>query len=339
MQKVIITGQERAEIVQVNTPKAKDNWAVVKVHAAPMCTEYKAWRAGQPNSFLGHEAAGEVVDVARAGAVKVGDRVVVMPQYPCGQCDLCESGNYIHCEHLVDVEGYTGTREGTATYAQYLIKPDWLLPKIPDDISYERGSLACCGLGPSYGAFELMGLVAGQTVLITGLGPVGLGAIVNARARGAKVIAVESFPWRVDRALQMGAAAVLHPRDPSNVSRIKELSKGLGVDCALDCSGTVAGQRLCIDAARRKGKVAFVGECHDELAIRISPDMIRKGLTLIGSWHYNLAHFNGIMQVIRTSPLIDLLVSHTMPMRDVEEAFRLQASGECGKVILRPWGE
>ena len=90
-----------------------------------------------------------------------------------------------------------------------------------------------------------MGLVAGQTVLITGLGPVGLGAIVNARARGAKVIAVESFPWRVDRALQMGAAAVLHPRDPSNVSRIKELSKGLGVDCALDCSGTVAGQRLC----------------------------------------------------------------------------------------------
>ncbi len=337
MQKVIITGTERAEWVGVPTPKAKDNWAVVKVHAAPMCTEYKAWHSGQPASFLGHEAAGEVVEVARSGTVKVGDRVVVMPQYPCGQCGLCEAGDYIHCEHLVDVEAYTGTREGTATYAQYLIKPDWLLPKIPDDVSYEHASLACCGLGPSYGAFELMKLSAGQTVLITGLGPVGLGALVNARMRGAKVIAVESFPWRIERAMQLGATAVLHPRDPATLQRIKELSSGLGVHCALDCSGTVAGQRLCIDATRRKGKVAFVGECHDELAIKISPDMIRKGLTLIGSWHYNLAHFDGIMQVIKTSPLIDLLISHTMPMRDVERAFQLQVSGECAKVILQPW--
>ena len=182
-----------------------------------------------------------------------------------------------------------------------------------------------------------MKLGAGQTVLITGLGPVGLGAIVNARARGVKVMAVESFPWRVERAMQMGATAVLHPRDPATINRIKELSKCHGVDCAIDFSGTVAGQRLCIDAARRKGTVAFVGECSDELAIRVSPDMIRKGLTLIGSWHYNLSHFNGIMQVIRTSPLLDLLISHTLPMRDVEQAFRLQASGECAKVIMRPW--
>ena len=337
MQKVIITGPQQAELINTTAPKAKDNWAVVKVHAAPMCTEYKAWRSGQPSSFLGHEAAGEVVEVARSGPVKVGDRVVVMPQYPCGQCALCASGDYIHCEHLVDVEVYTGTREGSATYAQYLIKPDWLLPKIPQDMPYERAALACCGLGPSYGAFELMKLGAGQTVLITGLGPVGLGAIVNACARGAKVIAVESFPWRVERAMQMGALAVLHPRDPASLTRIKELSNNIGVDCALDCSGSVAGQRLCIDATRRKGAVAFVGECHDELAIRISPDMIRKGLTLIGSWHYNLAHFNGIMQVIQTSPLIDLLISHTLPMREVEHAFQLQASGECAKVILKPW--
>ena len=86
------------------------------------------------------------------------------------------------------------------------------------------------------------------------------------------------------------------------------------------------------------GKVAFIGECNDDLAIRISPDMIRKGLTLIGAWHYNLNDIAKVLQVIQNSPLIDLLVSHTFPMSRIQEAFELQASGECAKVILDPWG-
>ena len=63
------------------------------------------------------------------------------------------------------------------------------------------------------------------------------------------------------------------------------------MDKAIDCSGVVAAQRLCIDATRRRGQVTFVGECQDDLPIKISPDMIRKGLTLHGSWHYNLADY------------------------------------------------
>jgi len=84
--------------------------------------------------------------------------------------------------------------------AQYIVKPTFILQKIPDDVSYERASLACCGLGPSFGAFQQMDLNTFDTVLITGLGPVGLGAIVNARYRGARVIAVESNPFRTTRA-------------------------------------------------------------------------------------------------------------------------------------------
>jgi threonine dehydrogenase-like Zn-dependent dehydrogenase len=136
--------------------------------------------------------------------------------------------------------------------------------------------------------------------------------------------------------LQMGAALVLDPRDPATPARIWELTGGAGVDCALDCSGTVEAQRLCIDATRRRGRVAFVGESLDQLHLTVSNDMIRKGLTLIGNWHYNLAHYAGIMQVIRQSPLIDLLISHVMPMRDVAKAFDLQISGQCAKILLKP---
>ena len=92
-----------------------------------------------------------------------------------------------------------------------------------------------------------------------------------------------------------------------------------------------------MDATRRNGKVAFVGECNDELSVRISPDMIRKGLTLVGSWHYNLNDYPKIMHVIQESPLIDQLISHVLPMREIQAAFELSASRETAKIILQPW--
>ncbi len=337
MKKAVILGERKAGLVEVPDPVPKEDWALVKIHATPMCTEYKGFVAGRQSQFLGHEAAGEVVAVAQPCKVKPGDRVVVMPQYPCGKCELCVAGDYIHCEHNYNFEKFTGSPEGRATYAQYILKPSWLLPAIPDGVSYEKASLAVCGLGPSFGAFETMGLSAFDTVLITGLGPVGLGGVVNARFRGARVIGVDSVPYRAERAKQMGAEEVLDPRDENLVARIRELTDGRGVDCSLDCSGTVAAQRTCIEATRRKGKVAFVGECGQELPIRVSPDLIRKGLTIIGSWHYNLNLFPKLMKVIQESPIADLLISHVFPMSRVEEAFEVSASHECAKIILKPW--
>ena len=337
MKQVAITGERQAVLLEKPDLQPFDNWVVVKVHAAPMCTEYKRYLSGEPTEILGHEAAGEVVAVAQPGRVKVGDRVVAMPLYGCGVCPLCVAGDYIHCENTRAFAKMARLQHGQATYAQYLLKQHWLLPRIPDDVSYERASLACCGLGPSYGAMHLMGVDAFTTILITGAGPVGLGAIVNARFRGARVIVAEPAPWRAERAKAMGAAAVLDPRDKQIVKQIQALTEGRGVDCSLDCAGTTESERLCIDATRRKGKVAFIGECTDRLSIRVSPDMIRKGLTLLGSWHYNLNEFPHIMQIIQESPLIDLLVSHTFPMSRVQEAFECSLSRESAKIILDPW--
>ena len=279
-----------------------------------------------------------MVEVARSGRVRVGDRVVVMPMYPCGRCALCVAGDYIHCEHSVDFAQFAGAQEGSATMAQYLLKPDWLLPAVPDGISYEHASLACCGLGPTFGAFERMGVSAFDTVLVTGLGPVGLGGVVNARYRGARVIGVESHPWRAERARELGAEEVIDPGDGEALQQILDLTDGRGVDKAVDCSGQVEAHRLCIDGVRRRGQVAFVGECSAETPIRASADLIRKGLTLVGSWHYNLKYVPDIMQIItRRGPVLDQLVSHVFPLEQVQQAWEIQVSGACAKIILQPW--
>ena len=337
MKKAVIAAERQAVLVDVPDPRPKEDWAVVKVHVAPMCTEYKSFLAGHRQDQLGHEAAGEVVAVAQPGRVKVGDRVVVMPLHGCGKCSLCLAGDYIHCQDAADFASIHGSRDGSATMAQYLLKPDWLLLPIPEGMSYERASLACCALGPSFGAFHLAGLSAFDTVLITGAGPVGMGAVANARFRGARVIVVESLPWRAERARQLGAAPVLDPHDPDAAQEVRALTGGRGVDCALDCSGTVAAQRLCLEAARPKGKVVFVGECENELGVRVSPDLLRTGLTVIGSWHYNLNVYPQILKVIQESPLLHLLVSHVLPMSDIQEALALSASPEHAKILLKPW--
>lgn len=337
MKKAVILGERQAALADAPDPRPKEDWALVKVHATPMCTEYKMFVRGHKAEFLGHEAVGEVVEVAQPCTVKPGDRVVVQPQYPCGKCALCIAGDYIHCQHTANFAEFTGSREGSATYAQYVLKPSWLLSPIPDGVPYEKAGLAICGLGPSMGAFDAMGVSAFDTVLVTGLGPVGLGAVVNAAFRGARVIGADSVEYRVAKAMAMGAAAVFDPSDPDIVTRIRALTEGRGVDCALDCSGTVAAQRVCLEATRRKGKVAFVGECGDPLPIRVSPDLIRTGITLIGSWHYNLNLYPRIAQVIQQSPILDLLISHVMPMSQIQQAMELCASHATAKVILKPW--
>lgn len=338
MQKVIIQGAKTGAIVTVPDPTPRANWVVVKIHTAPMCTEYKAYVAGNPVDQLGHEAAGEVVAVAQPGRVKVGDRVVVMPTNACGQCQLCLSGDYIHCEHNSNFAALHGTRDGSATYAQYLLKADHLLVPIPDGTSYDHAAMACCGLGPTFGAMQTMRVNAFDTVLITGLGPVGLGGVINGVYRGARVIGIESNPYRAQLARELGATAVIDPSAGDALAQIRDLTAGRGVDKAIDCSGVVAAHRLCIDAARRKGQVAFVGECSDETPIRISQDMIRKGLTLIGSWHYRMQDTPTIMRLIsQVGDQIDRLITHRFPMTQVQAAWEVQLTGQSAKVLLQPW--
>lgn len=331
-------GDEKGGVVDKPDPKAGGDVAVVKIRAVPMCTEYKGFKGGGTGESFGHEAAGEVVEVAQPGRVKVGDRVVVQPQNACGKCNMCVTGEHIHCTGGRNIREMVGEYVAGATYAQYMHKMEDMLFPIPDDVSFEHGGMACCGLGPTFGAMEQMEVDALDTVMVTGLGPVGLGGIINASYRGARVFGVESHPYRAELARKLGAEVVFDPNDEDILDQIRDLTNEIGIDKAVDCSGASGAHRLMVDAARRKGQVAFVGE-GGEFPLAASRDMIRKGLVLRGNWHYNLGFFPKLMKVIQESTeKIDTYITHRFAMSQVQDAWELQATGECGKVILDPWG-
>ena len=337
MKTVVIRAQHRVEVIDEDVPTPRGDFALVKVRTAPMCTEFYRYRDGTEALCLGHEAAGEVVEVARSGRVRVGDQVVVMPQYPCGVCELCRQGDYIHCEHVVDPYTICGCATGKATYSQYTLKQDWLLLPIPDSMSTDEASMACCGLGASFGAVQTLEIGASDTVLVTGLGPVGLGAVINCRSRGARVLGLARNAFRAKLALELGAEAVLDPDGADCLPRLRALTGGRGVDKAIECSGGAAYQLSCIHGTRRKGKIAFVGESKD-LTVKVSDDLIRNGLTLVGSWHWNLKDAPQMMATIAANTAsIAKLVTHTFPLAEAEAAFKLQMTGECGKILLHPW--
>ena len=95
-------GAGKAGLVDKPDPKAKEDFVLVKIHVVPICTEYKGLRSDRPGDHFGHEAVGEVVEVAQPGLVKVGDRVVIQPVNGCGRCPLCIIGeNSLPIFHLV----------------------------------------------------------------------------------------------------------------------------------------------------------------------------------------------------------------------------------------------
>ena len=228
MKIVAITGARQCELADRPDPKIREDYVLVKILAAPMCTEVGAYRAGQVGDSLGHEAAGEVVEVARPGRVRVGDRVVVMPQDGCGRCDLCLAGEHIRCRTPRDPYAVTGSATGRATYAQFCIQQDWLLYPVPEDIPMAHAAMACCGLGPTFNAMQMMNVGPRDTILISGLGAVGLGGVVNAHIRGARVIGLEANPWRAALAKHLGAEAVIDPAGDDAVAQILDLTEGQG---------------------------------------------------------------------------------------------------------------
>ena len=305
MKTVAITGVEQCELVDRPMPHARDDFVVVKVMSAPLCTEYSDYadgcqrqeykRGDEDPSFLGHEAAGEVVEIARPGKVQVGDRVVAMPGFWCGKCRYCLSGAYIHCQHPVDPHAACHTEAGAAAYAEYCLKQDWLVLPIPDDMSYDHASMACCGLGPGWNAMQTMQVTGTDSVLVSGLGPVGLGTVINAVYRGARVIGLARNSYRSQLARQLGAEAVLNPEKDDVVAEVRALTGGMGASKSVETSGQSRYMDLLMEATRRQGHLAFVGESGD-YTIQISDGMIRNGLHLHGIWHWNLSDAHDMLE-------------------------------------------
>jgi threonine dehydrogenase-like Zn-dependent dehydrogenase len=260
-----------------------------------------------------------------------------MPHYGCGRCELCTSGDYMHCLDQRDVLAETGQQYGTATYAEYVLKPDWLLVRIPDDVSLVHGAMACCGLGPSFGAAERMGLDALDTFVVSGCGPVGLGGLVHGAVRGARTIAVETQPYRADLARRLGAERVLDPTTEDVAETVRALTDGRGADAGLETSGAPGAAHALALALRRRGRMAVVAWTDDI----VLPAPVPSGLEVFGVWHWNsLSSAERMWTTVRKArPLLDVLITHVLPLEEVSAAMDLQDAGACGKILLLPHGE
>ena len=160
--------------------------------------------------------------------------------------------------------------------------------------------------------------------------------MINAVYRGARVIAVESHPYRAALAKKLGAAAVVNPQDRDVVDQIRDLTDGRGIDKGVECSAASAAVRLLIDVTRPKGHIALIGGI-GEVEIQGS-SIINKGLILHGTRHYNLADTPAMMRMItQVKDQLDTFITHTFPMSQIQEAWALQCTHDCGKVVLDAW--
>lgn len=339
MDVVGIAGPRRAGTVRKPMPRIDRDYVLIRVLAAPMCNEYVAYTDGvylernKPDS-LGHEMAGEVVRAPAGAVVREGDRVVAFCGYPCGRCDPCRRGFYAHCAATEDPRGVCGGDSGECGFAQYAVKPAWMCETIPDGMSYEHAAMACCGLGPTFGAMERLGVGPGSTVLITGLGAVGLGGVINAKARGATVIAAVRTPYRAELARELGADHVVEP----SRKEVMTATGGLGADHVIECSGQEVYQRIALDAVARLGAVAFLAE-PGSLVLSVDEDLIQRGVTLLGTLDINRNDARRLLRLIASVPdQLDRYITHRLPLDRAAEAFEAQASFESGKIVLFPHG-
>ena len=336
MREIIVNERAGIECIEHPDPEPKDNYVLLRITASPLCTEWKgAYVQKQPSRALGHEAAGIVEALGpKARNLSVGDRVVVMPQDSCGRCSLCLAGNHIHCQNKRDPYMVNGIDYGRATIASHCLQQDWMLLPIPDDISDDHASMACCGLGPTFHAMQSMNVRSYHTIAIAGLGPVGLGGVINASHLGARVIGLDPSPYRAQLAKQLGAQEVVDPTKDGALEAILEFSGGTGVDAAVETSNQPTSPPLLLKAVRPMGQISFVSWAGE---VQV-PVIVGKGLTLHGTWHWNhLSHGEEMFQVIRSNgDKLDQQITHTFPLADIEAAWKLQARAQCGKIILHP---
>jgi threonine dehydrogenase-like Zn-dependent dehydrogenase len=200
--------------------------------------------------MAGHEPAGEIEVVGPGvGSFRTGDRVAIYHIAGCGQCRNCRGG-YMISFSSPERAAYGWQRDGG--HADYLLAEERTLIRLPDELSYVDGALAACGFGTAYQGLLRADVSGRDSVLVVGLGPVGLGAVMLAAASGAEVIGVDLVPERLDLGEKAGAAHVLSAEDDDVAGAILDLTEGRGTEVGVDCSGSGAGRRLCLEAARAR---------------------------------------------------------------------------------------
>ncbi len=321
-------------------PKIGPRQALVAVTHAGICGtdrhiyEWDAWSKSRVKLGIttGHEFVGQIVEIGSAVTrAKVGDRVSAEGHIGCGICQPCRTGNGHICEK-VDILGI----DCNGCFAEYVAVPEenlWPVhPDIPDHIAAVFDPL-----GNAMHTVMAAG-VSGRSVLITGVGIIGLMAVTIAKAAGAgTIIAVDIDRRRLELAKQLGADLALDSRDSDWPTKARAATHNQGPEVLLEMSGHPGAIRQGFSALRNGGTAALLGLPAEPITIDLPNDIIFKGAKVLGingrlmfeTW-YQVESFllSGRLQ-------LDQIVTHTLPLADFEEGFRLMRTGEGIKIVLQ----
>ena len=343
MKGAILPGNSSVEFKEFDMPEPGHGQVLVKTKVTTICgsdirciyREHtgKGAEGYKPGIIAGHEPCGVIVQEGPGlKRFKNGDRVIVYHISGCGVCYDCRKGYYISCKSPSRA-AYGWQRDGGM--APYILCDEKDLILLPDELTYKDGAQVACGFGTVYEALHKIGVSGDHTVLVTGLGPVGLATLALARAMGAnKLIGVEMSDYRIKLCQELGLADVIIKSDDNALENILAATNGKGAERSVDASANDAARQLAIRGTRDWGKIAFVGE-GGTCTFNPSPDIIHGQKTIYGSWVTSLWLMEDLVErLVRWGIHPDRLITHEFPLDQAGEAYELMAGGQCGKVAV-----
>jgi threonine dehydrogenase-like Zn-dependent dehydrogenase len=242
------------------------------------------------------------------------------------------------------IELTCGSESGGFGFGRFRIAPEIMIQKIPDGLDFRYAAAANCACGCTYTGIEELGVRRGDFVLVAGIGFIGLGAIINAKYRGATVIALGRNAERMEMARRIGADHVLNPEDPQWLERVREITGyRQGVDYAAECSGYPYYQSKCIAAVRRYGGVFFFGHVpgsQHKLELHVLDEVMNRHVHLTGGHDVRWIDRQGLVNMLQVKEVqrrIDMMVTHEFNMSEGKAAFEAALSKKAGKIYLYPW--
>jgi threonine dehydrogenase-like Zn-dependent dehydrogenase len=347
MRGIVFLGDREVSLKSFPDPAPGPGEVVLEIKASGMCgSDLKFYRSapGEAQRALGlgdlsepiiagHEPCGVVAAVGPGvteAEAKVGMRVMDHHYCGCGVCKHCRVGWSQLCRAGFVVYGVTAN----GAHADYMKVPARTLVPLPDELSFATGAAISCGTGTAYNALRRINTSGRDTLAVFGQGPVGLSAVQLGSAMGARVIALDIAPERRALAREMGADAEVDPGADDPVLALKELTRGEGVDLAIDCSGAEAARAAAVRATRTWGTVCFVGE-GGSVTLDVSRDMIRKQLTVIGSWTFSSVIQAECARFVADRGIdVERLFTQRWSLDQADEAYRLFDTQTTGKGVI-----
>jgi threonine dehydrogenase-like Zn-dependent dehydrogenase len=343
MQAAFLPGNSTVEMKEVEVPTPGPGQVLVRTKSSTICGSdiraiYREHLGKGPeayqNKVAGHEPCGQIVSCGpNTKRFEKGDRVIIYHISGCGVCNDCRRGYMISCSSSSRA-AYGWQRDGGM--APYILADEKDCVLLPDELTYTDGAQVACGFGTVYEGLEKIGICGNDQVLVVGLGPVGLAALMLAKALGAtQLVGVDTVAERCRIAKDLGLADEALVSGPDTQEKVIALSYGAkGYERTVDCSGHTRGRQLCIRATRQWGKMVMIGE-GGTVEFNPSPDIIHDQITIYGSWVTNIWRMEELVErLVRWKIHPEDLVTHRFTLDACDKAYALMDQGKCGKVAV-----